>query len=119
MGDVVVEEVLEVVPLVEELVVLEETEEPLDDDDGDEDEDEGEVDTTLVETGDEVVEGTGVGDVGVLLVGEEGVAAEVPTEEVAVGTTLQSDVLAQNPGPTRQNVRWGHHYYWDTNEMDS
>ena len=118
MGDVVVEEVLEVVPLVEELVVLEETEEPLDDDDGDEDEDEGEADTTLVETGD-VVEGTGVGDVGVLLVGEEGVAAEVPTEEVAVGTTLQSDVLAQKPGPTRQNVRWGHHYYWDTNEMDS
>lgn len=118
MGDVVVEEVLEVVPLVEELVVLEETEEPLDDDDGDEDEDEGEVDTVL-EIGDEVVEGTGVGDVGVLLVGEEGVAAEVPTEEVAVGTTLQSDVLAQNPGPTRQNVRWGHHYYWDTNEMDS
>ena len=118
MGDVVVEEVLEVVPLVEELVVLEETEEPLDDDDDDDDEDEGEVDTVL-ETGDEVVEGTGVGDVGVLLVGEEGVAAEVPTEEVAVGTTLQSDVLAQKPGPTRQNVRWGHHYYWDTNEMDS
>ena len=118
MGDVVVEEVLEVVPLVEELVVPEETEEPLDDDDGDEDEDEGEVDTVL-EIGDEVVEGTGVGDVGVLLVGEEGVAAEVPTEEVAVGTTLQSDVLAQKPGPTRQNVRWGHHYYWDTNEMDS
>ena len=118
MGDVVVEEVLEVVPLVEELVVLEETEEPLDDDDGDEDEDEGEVDTVL-EIGDEVVEGTGVGDVGVLLVGEEGVAAEVPTEEVAVGTTLQSDVLAQKSGPTRQNVRWGHHYYWDTNEMDS
>lgn len=118
MGDVVVEEVLEVVPLVEELVVLEETEEPLDDDDDDDDEDEGEVDTVL-ETGDEVVEGTGVGDVGVLLVGEEGVAAEVPTEEVAVGTTLQSDVLAQKSGPTRQNVRWGHHYYWDTNEMDS
>jgi hypothetical protein len=116
--DVVVEEVLEVVPLVEVLVVLEETEEPLDDDDDDDDEDEGEVDTVL-ETGDEVVEGTGVGDVGVLLVGEEGVAAEVPTEEVAVGTTLHSDVLAQKPGPTRQNVRWGHHYYWDTNEMDS
>lgn len=118
MEDVVVEEVLEVVPLVEVLVVLEETEEPLDDDDDDDDEDEGEVDTVL-ETGDEVVEGTGVGDVGVLLVGEEGVAAEVPTEEVAVGTTLQSDVLAQKSGPTRQNVRWGHHYYWDTNEMDS
>ena len=118
MEDVVVEEVLEVVPLVEVLVVLEETDEPLDDDDDDDDEDEGEVDTVL-ETGDEVVEGTGVGDVGVLLVGEEGVAAEVPTEEVAVGTTLQSDVLAQKSGPTRQNVRWGHHYYWDTNEMDS
>lgn len=103
---------------MEVLVVLEETEEPLDDDDDDDDEDEGEVDTVL-ETGDEVVEGTGVGDVGVLLVGEEGVAAEVPTEEVAVGTTLHSDVLAQKPGPTRQNVRWGHHYYWDTNEMDS
>jgi hypothetical protein len=80
----VVEEVLEVVPLVEELVVLGGTEVlPEDDDDDDEDED-WEV-TGLVLAGDEVVGVTGVGDVGVVLVGEEEGVAEV-TEVVAVGT---------------------------------
>ena len=85
---VVAEEVLEVVPL-EELVVLGGTEELLDDD---EDEDEVGVDTVLVEADDEVVEGTGVGDAGVLLVGEEE-GTEI-AKEVVVGTTLQNDVLA-------------------------
>lgn len=86
---VVAEEVLEVVPLVEELVVPGGTEELLDDD---EDEDEVGVDTVLVETDDEVVEGTGVGDAGVLLVGEEE-GTEI-AKEVVVGTTLQNDALA-------------------------
>lgn len=79
---VVVVEVLEVVPLVGELVVLGGTEVLLDDDDDDED---GVV-TGLVATGDEVVGVTGVGDVGVVLVGEEGVTEVPPTELVVVGT---------------------------------
>jgi hypothetical protein len=84
VGGVVVVEVLEVVPVVEELVVLGGTEVLLDD--NDEDEDEDPVDAGLVLTGDEVVGVTGVADVGVVLVGEEEGVTEV-AEVVAVGTT--------------------------------
>ena len=91
---VVVEDVLEVVLLPAELVVLGGTEVLLDDDDDEEEEEVG-VDTGLVETGDEVVEGTGVGDVGVVLVGEE----EGDAEGVGVGTVLQSNGLAQKIAP--------------------
>jgi hypothetical protein len=80
--DVVVEGVLEVVPLVAGLVVLGGTEVLPDDDDDDE------VVTELVERGDEVVGGTGVGDVGVVLVGEEeeGDSEITPTDEVVKTT---------------------------------
>jgi hypothetical protein len=81
--DVVVEEVLEVAPLEAGLVVLGGTEVLVDGDDGDD-----VVITELVESVGEVVGGTEVGDVGVVLVGEEeeGDSDVPPTDEVVEAT---------------------------------
>lgn len=89
VGDVVVEEVLEVVLLVATLVVLGGTEVLLDEDGNDVDNDDEGVTELVVSVEKEVVEGSGVGDVGVVLVGkgEEGVS-EVAATGVVVGTSL-------------------------------
>jgi hypothetical protein len=86
--DVVVEEVLEVAPLEAGLVVLGGTEVLVDDDDGDD-----VVITELVESVGEVVGGTEVGDVGVVLVGEEeeGDSDVPPTDEVVEATGRGAD----------------------------